>query len=114
MSLATLLTPPNVSDTGWLNEFAFANMDEHRKIAMATQAKNNIQLTVYPLDPIEPYGFNAWLGLHQQAHNDMANALGIDNFDISDVDFRNQDQMQAWLWLHFSMHQEAAQKLGLT
>lgn len=113
MSLATLLTPPDINNSGSLSEFSFSNQDEHRKIALAVQAQKNLQLVIYPLDPIEPYGIEQWFQLHQQAHNDMSNALNIANFDISEVDFKNRDQLQAWLWLHFTMHQEAAQMLGL-
>jgi hypothetical protein len=114
MSLATLLTPIDVNNEASISEFSFANQDQHRLIVMQSHVQKNITLTDYPLDPIVPYGLAQWFQLHQQAHNDMSNALNVSNFDISDVDFRDRDQLQAWLWLHFTMHQEAAQLLGLT
>jgi hypothetical protein len=50
--------------------------------------------------------------LHQQAHNDLSNALGTTLFDISEVNFSNPDEAAAWAFLHYNMHQDAANALG--
>lgn len=113
MSLATLLNMPDFNDPRSINEWSFSNMDEHRKIVETIYVKNGTLLNIYPLDPVPVSNVVFWLQLHQQAHNDFTSVLGIENFDISSVDFRNQAQVDAWIRLHFDMHYVASQQLGL-
>lgn len=114
MSLATLLNIPALDDSRSLGEFSFSNQDQHRQIADAVMRSMGTQLNIYPLDPIPMYAIGAWLGLHQRAHDDMASALGVQNFDLSSVDFKDEQQMAAWIRLHFNSHQQAATILGIS
>lgn len=114
MSLATLLNVPSAADARSLSEWSFSNQDQHRQIVDALAAQKNIVVQLYPLDPIPSYGLVGWFQNHQQAHNDMANALNIALFDLSDVDFKDSEQLAAWVRLHFDMHQQAAQILGFS
>ena len=114
MSLATLLNVPSLDDPRTWSEFSFSNQDQHRQIATAVMDQLGVQLNVYPLDPIPPHNVGVWLGLHQQAHNDMESTLGIQGFDLSSVDFRDERQMAAWIRLHFTSHQQAASILGIS
>lgn len=113
MSLATLLNIPIPGDARSFSEVSFSNMDQHRLIVNALASQKGIMVQLYPLDPIPVYGVTAWLQNHQQAHNDMSNALGIELFDLSDVDFRDREQLAVWTRLHFDMHQQAASILGI-
>jgi hypothetical protein len=113
MSLATLLNTPDMGNLPSVFEWSFSNQAQHLAIVQQSFVKFNQQLTLYPLDPFPVGNVTGWLQLHQQAHNDFASVLNIENFDLSSVDFRNKDQLDAWVRLHFDMHQQAAQILGL-
>jgi hypothetical protein len=113
MSLATLLNIPDFNNLRSVTEWSFSNQAQHLAIVQQSFVKFNQQLTLYPLDPFPVGNVSGWLQLHQQAHNDMASVLNIENFDLSSVDFRKPDELTAWARLHFDMHQQAAQILGL-
>jgi len=110
--LATLF---NVfTDAQGLHQFAFANADQHR-LQTARLREYGVDLTDYILDPI-PQGedLETWLQVHQQAHLQVNTVLGIAGNDLSDVDFKNPDQVASWVWLHAQEHRQAAEKLGIT
>ena len=112
MSLAILRIAPDIKDPRSIDAFSFSNQDEHQRLVRAIAAQGGAPLTIYPLDPIPVYAAVFWAQLHQQAHNDLSNALGTALYDISDVNFTNPDQAEAWAFLHYNMHQDAANALG--
>ena len=99
-----------------LNQFAFANADLHIRQNEAIATKYNVALPYYVLDPIalENSGLENWLQTHQDIHTRTNAVLGIAGNDLSDVDFKNPDQLAAWIWLHASEHVQASNKLGLS
>jgi hypothetical protein len=112
MSLAVLRVAPNLNDQRSIDAFSFSNQDEHQRLVRAIAVQGGAALTIYPLDPIPVYAATFWAQLHQQAHNDLSNALGTSLFDISEVNFSNPDEAAAWAFLHYNMHQDAANALG--
>lgn len=118
MSLGQLSTAPTTPDE--VTELAFANMDEHRKVAMAIATSatyQNQNLLVRPLDPIpvdDPKQMEDWLNNHYDMHNAVNSVLGINGSDISTVDFTNEAQLEAWTLLHYFEHQQWQQILGTT
>lgn len=96
-----------------LQQFSFANNDEHVRINEAVLKQRNIQLPTYILDPISASDPSNWLYMHQNIHNLMDSVLGIAGNDLSDVDFKNPEQLSSWIWLHAQEHYQAAQILGI-
>lgn len=95
--------------------FSFANADHH---TLVTQAINETlpqqrALTFYVLDPISELDLQNWLRRHQQSHTDINSALGIQGSDLTDVDFRNQEEREAWSELHWSEHQQWQAATGI-
>lgn len=96
----------NISTDADFSAFAFANADHH---TLVTQAINqnlpaSQALTFYILDPIPDFDLQNWLRRHQQSHNDINSALGIQGTDLTDVNFKKQDEREAWAELHASEH----------
>lgn len=113
MSIATLVAPPDFTDNSLLGNWSFSNQDQHLNIVSTIYQKQKVLLTLYPLDPIPKTNWVGWLQLHQQAHNDFAGVLNIENYDLSSVNLQDRIQVEAWTRLHFDMHLQAAQVLGL-
>lgn len=111
MTLASLYNLPNTptSRATW----SFANADLHTRINQRLKHVANLDLTYRILDPMPEGDAKSWLQLHQQTHIEQNAALGIIGNDLSDVDFKNENQLRAWLWLHFQEMSQAVQKLGI-
>lgn len=83
-----------------------------------TTAINNaidpaLALTVYILDPIPDFDLQNWLRRHQQSHNDVNSALGVQGTDLTDVDFEKQDEREAWAELHAAEHVQWQEITGI-
>lgn len=111
MGLATLYNVPSTQNE--MNIFSFNNLAEHVKIASAILSKYNIPVPVFVLDPIPLDDMGAWLAQHQSLHNIMSVVLGTTSNDLTDVNFRDKNQLTEWIWLHAQEHYAAAATLGL-
>lgn len=112
MSIGNLL---NISSDQDFSGFAFSNADHH---TLVTQAINQLipaarALTFYILDPVPDFDLQSWLRRHQQSHNDINSALNIQGVDLTDVDFKRQDEREAWAELHWSEHQQWQEATGI-
>lgn len=103
------------SDEVGLHQFSFANADLHARANEALFTNYGVQLPWYVLDPIATSGegLQNWLQSHQESHNQLNSLLGIAGNDISEVDFKNPEQLAAWIWLHAQEHVQISQKLGV-
>lgn len=110
MGLANLANVPRTAPEFAI--FSFSNQDEHFKAAQSILSRKNINLTLYPVDPINFDALGIWLQNHQQMHNDLNGLLGTPGSDLTAIDFRNSAQVEAWTTLHFMEHQRWAQILG--
>lgn len=111
MALATLYNVPTTPEE--FNIFSFANSDEHTNIVRALIVQYNVPSPVYVLDPLPLQDMGTWLEQHQILHNIMNGVLGTNSNDLTDVDFKDQDQLAEWIWLHAQEHFTAAGLLGL-
>lgn len=111
MTVASLYNIPR--DQKGMNQFSFANQDQHRQIIDRISALYGKNLTEYVIDPIDISDPGAFLYQHQQMHNDMDAVLGIAGNDFTDLDFRQVDQVTAWIQQHANEHYLAAAKLGI-
>lgn len=111
MALATLFNIPQGPEDFW--NFSFANMDQHRQIVDQAARLRGVNLNLYALDPVPTFDPDTWLRIHQQAHVDFTNLLGIGGVDLTSVDFRDPEQLASWIRLHADEHLQASNILGL-
>lgn len=107
----SLLNPP--VDRLSLGRWSFINQWEHSQIAEQIQSQFSIPQLTYILDPISEDDFRSWLWRHQETHNAMNSALGIQGNDLTDVDFQNREQVESWIWIHANEHIQATAILGI-
>lgn len=112
MALATLYNVPSNPDE--MNIFSFSNQDEHNKIAAAILSKYNISIPSFILDPIPISDMGVWLQQHQLLHNIMNSVTGSNSDDLTDVNFRDQNQLTEWVWIHAQQHYQTSAFLQLT
>ena len=75
--------------------------------------KAGITLPEYMLHPSNPDDTGVWEDQHQQMHQDMDALLGINGFDLTNVNFENEAYLAGWIQLHFNEHYQAANILGI-
>ena len=119
MSLPNILTVAPTED-GW-KDFWFNNWIEHQEICQQIQASTNtavppapnngINNTVYIITPWVDEDANGILQRHQEYHDDMNLALGLQGQDLSVVNFDNPTSLRDWVWNHYLEHQAVHQTL---
>ena len=85
----------------------------HRDIIAAIYNLTKIALPEFILDPIDPNDTGNWENNHQIMHTQMDPILGISGFDLSQVDWSNQNLIAGWIFLNASEHAQAANTLGI-
>lgn len=110
MSLANLVAPPP-TDRGF-QEWLFYHQQDHLQIVQQIQIVKGIILPSYVIDPMDPVDFKGWAQRHQNYHNDMNAILGLDGFDLQEVDFNDDQAKQDWMWQNFSEHRDVHKALG--
>jgi len=110
-AVAALYNVPGT--TSEFQQWAFVNQAHHRDINRVIFQLTGTQLTEYILDPLDPDDAGVWLYQHQLAHQDMDAILGIDGFNLIDVDFSDPNNLAGWIYLHSSEHLQAANILGI-
>jgi hypothetical protein len=97
---------------GW-DAWLFNHAKDHEEIAQAIQTKKTINVGRYNLQEIDPSNTDAWLARHAQAHSEMNAALGTSSVDLSQLDFKNEQQIKGWIWSNFAEHLAVRQTLGI-
>lgn len=111
MGLANLFRPAPGAD-GW-QEFWFNNWIDHQDIQQAIQKQLSVNQDIYIINPWLDADAAAILQRHQQFHNDMDGALGINGEDLSSIDFKNERAIEEWVFAHYQDHLAAHQILGI-
>lgn len=111
MAVADLVTVPSTPEE--LAQWSFAHMAHHRDVIAYIRRVNKVLLPEYVLDPVDTSPNSAWGDNHQVEHNNNDAILGVDGFDISDVDWKNPDQLASWVWLHYRLHYAEAEASGV-
>jgi hypothetical protein len=111
MSLAGLYNIPETETQ--LAEWSFINAAAHADINRVILQRFNVIIPSFVLDPIDPRNMQAWLYQHQQMHSDMDFVLGIQGFDLTDVNWQDQSQFAGWIQSHAAEHMQAGQILNL-
>lgn len=94
--------------------FSFSHKTSHQLIYQTINARDNLNLAEYDLDPINFNDFDYWLELNQEAHNDMNGVLNLQGVDLETLDPKDQKQLQTWFYNHVLEHiaAEAALEVG--
>ena len=114
MSLAALYNIP--SSGPQLSQWSFVNAAAHADIVRLIFQRTGQQLDSFVLDPFDPQdpdSMQGWLYQHQTMHQQMDAILGIQGYDLTDVDFSNQGILAGWITSHALEHTQAAQILGV-
>jgi hypothetical protein len=104
----------------WTFNHQAAHQDINRfvglKFAPNGSPGTGLTLPSYVLDPLNPDDPNmvlTWAYQHSIMHYNQDLILGIQGYDLTELDWRDTDIMQQWLAQHASEHQQAAQILEI-
>ena len=113
MSLGQLWNAPRTPQA--LAEWSFANAAHHADIVRVIFQTTGQVLSSYVLDPFSPgdAGFDTWLYQHFAMHQQMDAILGIQGYDLTDVDPTSRQLTEIWVAAHAVEHMQAGQKLNL-
>ncbi len=95
----------------WATTHAAHHRDINRRIYELSSGQ--IIEPEYILDPINFRDIEEWQAQNQTAHKSMDIVLGISGYDLTGVDFGNNDALAAWIQLHSNEHYQAANVLGI-
>ena len=93
--------------------WGFANAAHHRDIIRVILRDRNIILDEYVLDPVDLRQFESWLHLHATMHLQQNAVLGIQGYDLTQLDPENPEDMVNWINQHADEHFRAGQILNL-
>lgn len=94
-------------------QWAFAHMAHHRDINRRIYELTLVALPEFILDPINIEDDGDWEYQHQEMHNNQDSILGIAGFDLSAVDWKNQNELAGWVYLNALEHKQAANILEI-
>lgn len=97
-----------------LSSWSFAHAAHHADIIRVVYQLFGFELDQqYVLDPFDINNAGVWIYQHQLMHQQFEPILGINGFDLLDVDFRDKNQLAGWIWLNAQTHYQAANTLGI-
>lgn len=111
MALASLFNVPS-TDTERA-QWAFSHMAHHRDINRKIYELIGIALPEFILDPVNIEDSGTWEYQHQTMHNNQNSILGIAGFDLTGLDWKNQNELAGWIFLDAVEHRQASDILEL-
>ena len=96
-----------------LNTWSATHATHHLLIIQTIFSLTGQQLQEYVIDPIDPTNAEGWLLQHQFMHNQMDAVLGIQGYDLLDVDLKDRNELSGWIWLNAQEHYQAANILEI-
>lgn len=114
MSIAALFNIPGTDEE--LLAWSFAHAAHHLDLINFIYNQTQIALPVFVLDPFnpkDPGSIGAWAYQHQVMHQNQNTLLGINGFDLTSIDWQDQNQVAAWIQLNATEHVEAANITGV-
>lgn len=110
-ALASLYNVPSTDQER--AQWAFAHMAHHRDINRKIYELLAVALPEFILDPVDPNNSGSWEYQHQEMHNNQNSILGIAGFDLSELNWQNQNQLAGWIYLNGNEHVQASNILGI-
>lgn len=107
MPVANLFSVPR--NDGEEGAWSFSHLAHHRDMIRVVQQKFGITLPEYAIDP---FG-DSVADQHQQMHNDLDPIIGVQGFDLADVNWKDPQQRAAWIYLNATLHQQEGTILGV-
>ena len=104
----------NWNDEASRNRFSFDNFGEHLKIQRAILARHNLNLPLFPIDPIPLFDLLTWARIHQSMHASANGVLKLSGFDLTGVDFRKPEEVVVWTQNHGQEHLALSRALRLS
>ena len=111
MSIASLIQLPETREQ-W-DDWGFANMAHHRDIIRRIYELTGNNLTESVLDPFDHMNPETWLTKHYLMHQHMDAVLGIQGFNLEDVDWEDREAMRNWIAAHANEHYQAGTILNI-
>lgn len=111
MSVADLANVPNTDEE--MVKWSALHAYHHRQINGAILLIHDIALPEYILDPVNLADPQAFLNQHQQMHQNTDQVLGIQGYDLTEVDWNDLGQRSGWIWLNFQLHVAEANATGV-
>ena len=94
-----------------LAQWSFLHMVLHRSENQAVFRQHKISLTEFVLDPIDTTPNSAWFQQHQQMHDAVDQVLGVAQFNLIDVDWKDEAQRLGWFQSHAELHRQETDAL---
>ena len=97
-----------------LRAFLFENNTQHQVFAQELSLRG-VSTPMLPILDANPDNLDDWLQLHNQIHERVASALGLDNpFNLVDSDWQVEGDFYDWIGVHTTIHQQILAALGVT
>ena len=93
------------------NDFLGNHEVAHNTIALYLQRAGK-NMAVYPLSQ-SPIENSDWLLDHNQMHQQIAQLSGLIVPDLSEVNFKNEEEFSDWMLAHAQVHEQINQTLGI-
>ena len=95
------------------NMWAFAHAAHHQDIIRRIYELSNIALPEYILDPMDPSDPGVWIYQHQLMHNQLNALLGVTGFNLTSVNWENEELKNGFIFLNATEHKRYADLLGI-
>lgn len=105
MSVAAIFNVP--SNQAEFNDWSFCHSDHHTNVAAKLRTVG-IVVPTYILDPINPADTGTWEYQHQLIHDAIDQVLGIQGFDLSDINWQDRNEFAGWIFLNANEHYQMA------
>ena len=109
MSMADVYNVP--TDDRELQRWSFLHMVLHRGQILAAKRRFNVILPEFVLDPIDLRPDGTWFQQHQLMHDNVDLVLGVQHFNLTDVDWQSDVSRIGWIQAHAQLHQTEATAL---
>ena len=113
MSLLVSMMDFDTKDRESVDKWAFSNGDDHANIHQSIQSQSLGNLFVYQLYPINLTRWDSFAQQHQNAHNEVNEALALAGTDLTGVDFNDPAKAAEWSMAHYTEHRAWHAKLGI-
>ena len=101
------------TDDRQLEKWATLHMILHRGQILAAKRQFNVILPEFVLDPIDLREDSGWFQQHQLMHDNLDRVLGVQQFNLTDVDWKSEVSRIGWIQAHAQLHQTEATQLGV-
>lgn len=111
MPVAALKNVPSTPDQ--LGYFAFVHMDHHLRMNDKARSAFGVALPSFDLSTLDTDRMEGWIDEHQQMHQNLDQLLGLEGYNLLDVDWKDPNQLAGWVYLNFQSHFNEATVLNV-